>query len=161
MNRYGLIYAMIKALRTQESGMRSVRFRAAGHENIVGKHETTLELTSESKLTKRGTCVIGVRASQTLRDLDDEIRNLARRRETRICLRMTVEGQVEEVRGRGDPGLTYTDNTSMVVRKSSYQCGRTVFVNADKAASDLDREFIRKLKDSRAVLECELLYFNE
>jgi hypothetical protein len=150
-----------KSLENAKMGMRSVRFHAAGHENIVGKHETTLEITSESDLTKRGTCVIGVRASQALRDLDDEIKGLARKRETRICLKMTVDDQVEEVQGRGDPGLTYTDKTSMVVRKSSYQCGRTVFVNADKAASDLDREFVRKLRDSSAVLECELLYINE
>ncbi len=150
-----------KSLENTRKAMRSVRFRAAGHENIVGKHETTLEITRESDLTKRGTCVIGVRASQALRDLDDEIKDLARKRETRICLKMTIHGQVEEVEGRGDPGLTYTDKTSMVVRKSAYLCGRTVFVNADKAASDLDRDFVQKLRDSSAILECELLYFNE
>jgi uncharacterized protein len=150
-----------KSLENAKGGMRSVRFCAAGHENITGRHKTTLEITSESDLTKRGTCVIGVSASQTLRDLDEEIRWLARKRETRIALRMTVDNCVEEVQGRGDLGLTYADSTSMVARRSMYQCGRTVFVNSDKAASDLNREFIQKLRDRNAVLECELLYFNE
>lgn len=140
--------------------MRNVCFRAAGHENILGKHRTTLEITTESNLTKRGTCVVGVRASQTLRDLDDEIRALAQKSHTRISLKMIVGDQTEEVHGHGHPGLTYTDETSMVVRRSSYHCGRTVFVEADKAASDLDRQFIRRLRDPRAVVECELL-FNE
>jgi len=150
-----------KSLENAQSVMRSVHFHAAGHANVLGEHRTTLEITTESDLTKRGTCVIAVRASQTLRDLDDEIRSLARKKDTRICLKMTVDDQTEEVQGWGDPGLTYTDNTSMVARRSMYRCGRTLFVNADKAASNLDREFVRRLRDSSAVLECELLYFNE
>jgi hypothetical protein len=141
--------------------MRNVRFHAAGHENILGKHETTLEITTESDLTKRGTCVIGVRANQTLRDLNDEIKVLAVDRRTRITLRMMVDDLVEEVRGRGGQGLSYSDNTSMVTRTSSFQCGRTLLVEADKAASDLSREFIGKLRNPRTVIECEILYVNE
>lgn len=138
-----------------------MRFHASGHENIVGKHETTLEITTESDLTKRGTCVIGVYANQTLRDLDDEIKALAVDRHTRITLRLMVDDLDEEVKGRGGQGLSYSDNTSMVARTSSFQCGRTLLVEADKAASDLSREFIRKLKNPRTVLECEILYVNE
>jgi len=141
--------------------MRSVFFRAAGHKNIVGKHETTLEITTESNLTKRGSCIIGTRANQTLRDLDADIKALARNRHTRITLRMMVDDLVEELVGRGSPGLLYSDNTSMVARMSSYECGRTVLVDANKAASDLNRILVERLRNPIAILECELVYVNE
>jgi hypothetical protein len=35
----------------------------------------------------------------------------------------------------------------MVVRKSSYVCARTLAVKADKAAADLSRDIVQKLRD--------------
>jgi hypothetical protein len=32
-------------------------------------------------------------------------------------------------------------------------------INADKAASDLQRDFIEKLKDNNVVIDCELVFF--
>ena len=137
--------------------MRRVQFRAFGHENVIGEHKTTVELTSEGFLTQKGTCIVGVSADLTLNELDSEIREMAQLETTKIVLRMTVEGLVEEVTGTGGPGLTYSDPTSMVARTSSYQCNRTLMVNADKAASDLSRDFIEKLKEENVVIDCELI----
>jgi len=140
--------------------MRSVRFRAAGHSNIVGRHDTTLEITTERNVTRRGTCIVGVCANQTLKDLDDEIKAMARNKNTKIVLRMTVDNMTEEVVGRGGIGLTYTDATSMVSRTSSFECGRTALIQANKAASDLDRGFVDRLRRPDAVLDCELIYIS-
>jgi hypothetical protein len=141
--------------------MRKVVFRAYGHENIIGEHRTTIELTSENWVTKRGTCIIGVKSERTLYSLDDDIRNLAKLPETRILLRLTVGGICQEIEGRGSPGLTYSDMTSMVARTSDYECGRTVMVRANKAASNLDRDFIAHLKHSDCVIKCELVYITQ
>ncbi|MFX1265712.1 MAG: DUF371 domain-containing protein, partial [Promethearchaeota archaeon] len=46
--------------------MRRVQFRAYGHANVTGSHQTTVEITSESTLTPRGTCIVGIRADKTL-----------------------------------------------------------------------------------------------
>ncbi len=140
--------------------MRSVRFRAAGHSEIVGRHDTTLEITTERNVTRRGTCIVGVCANQTLRNLDDEIKAMARNRNTKIVLRMAVDDMAEEVVGRGSIGLTYTDTTSMVARTGSFECGRTVLIQANKAASGLDRGFVDRLKQPDAVLDCELIYIS-
>lgn len=137
-----------------------VSFRAFGHENVIGKHKTTVEITSEDFLTREGTCIVGVRATQTLANLDSTIKELAASETTRIVLVMDVNGVIERVTGRGAPGLTYTDSVSMVARTSSYQCGRTLMIYADKAASDLSKDFINSLKDKRTVMNCELHFIS-
>ncbi|MFW9799631.1 MAG: DUF371 domain-containing protein [Candidatus Thorarchaeota archaeon] len=141
--------------------MHTVRFGASGHENVIGEHGTTVEITSEANLTRKGTCIIAVRAEKTLATLDSTTKALAASRKTIIVLRLNVGNQTEEIRGRGDPGLTYSDSVSMVARKSSFVCGRTLMVRADKSASDLSRSFIERLRHSDAVVECELLFVSE
>jgi hypothetical protein len=137
-----------------------VPFRAFGHNNVVGKHQTTLEITSEDFLTRQGTCIVGIRATQTLAGLDSAIKALAVLETTKIVLMMEVNGIIEQVAGTGGPGLTYSDSVSMVARTSSYQCGRTLLIHADKAASDLDERFVNSLKDSNAVMNCELHFID-
>jgi hypothetical protein len=141
--------------------MLRIQFKAFGHENVIGEHETTVELTSERHLTKQGTCIMGVRADITLNQLDSKIKKLALSSNTKIVLRMSVDGLTEEVTGTGSPGLTYTDPISMVTRTSTFECGRTLMVSADKAASDLNRDFVDRLKVSGVVIECELVYITQ
>ncbi|MHA2359083.1 MAG: DUF371 domain-containing protein [Candidatus Thorarchaeota archaeon] len=134
-----------------------VQFNAYGHRNVIGEHKSTVELTSEDYLTNQGTCIVGVRADLVLSELKSEIKQLALAESTEIKLRMTVDDLTEEVTGTGGSGLTYSDPTSMVTRTSSYECGRTLMINADKAASDLSRDFVENLKDSTVVIDCELI----
>lgn len=141
--------------------MYCVTFKAFGHENVVGEHKTTVEITSENFLTHRGTCIIGIRATQTLADLDSTIKKLASSETTKIVLVMEVNGIVERVAGTGGSDLTYSDSISMVARTSSYQCGRTLMIHADKAASDLSKDFINSLKDNKAVINCELQFIDQ
>lgn len=140
--------------------MRRLTFSTNGHRNIIGEHRTTVELTTESSLTKKGTCIVGVHANLSLSRLDEEFKTLASSIDTQIILRMKVEDIVEEIRGTGSPGLTYSDDVSMVARTSSFECERTLMVNADKAASDLNRRFVKKLKNADTIIECELDFIN-
>jgi hypothetical protein len=140
--------------------MRSVRFRAYGHENIIGLHRTTLEITREDTLTRKGTCIVAIGSNLSLSELDAEIKSLAKQPTTAIRLVMAVAGLSEEIAGRGSAGLTYSDNTSMVARRSSYECGRTLMVQADKAASDLSRAFVEATKKPGAQIECELFFIS-
>jgi hypothetical protein len=138
--------------------MPRVRFHAFGHQNVVGVHSTTLEITAERRLTRRGTCIIGVNSTMTLNDLDEGLKALAAMATTRIVLRMSAGGLTEVVSGWGSSGLNYSDTRSMVVRTSSFECDRTVMVRADKAASGLGRSFVEQLKSPEAILECELVF---
>ena len=120
---------------------------AFGHELVFSTHRTTFEITEDRNLTRRGDCIIGVKANKAAVDLSEDYRILARRADADITVTIEADGIVETVRAKGDPGLTFTDPEDIVVRKSSYICGRTVAVKADKAAGDLSRELIKKLKN--------------
>ncbi|MHA2423483.1 MAG: DUF371 domain-containing protein [Candidatus Thorarchaeota archaeon] len=141
--------------------MHQVSFRAYGHENVIGDHRTTVELTSEDFLTRTGTCIIGIRSDLTLQTLSDEIKTLVRSEKTKIILRLSVDGVSEEIVGRGSSGLTYEDNVSMVARTSTFECGRTLMVEADKAASDIDRKLISILQNPDTIIDCELVFITE
>jgi hypothetical protein len=138
--------------------MDRIVFTARGHENIEGMHDTTLEITTESNLTLTGTCIVGVCSSLNLSSLGDRIKVLATSPATCINLRLTAGEIVEEVKGYGSPGLTYSNPVSMVIRKSTYECDRTLMVGADKSASELNRTLIEKLGNRNAIIHCELEY---
>ncbi len=140
--------------------MRQVSFIAYGHRNVVAEHKTTLELTSQDFLTRQGTCIIGVRTGLTLKTLDNGIKELVRSADTEIRLRLTADGLTDEVVGHGSPGLTYEDSMSMVARTSDFECGRTIMVGADKAASDIRRDLVEKLRQPQNQLQCELMFIS-
>jgi hypothetical protein len=52
----------------------------------------------------------------------------------------------EVITGFGSAALTLSDTDDMVVRKSTFISGRTLMIGANKAARDLDRKFVEKLK---------------
>ncbi|RLI74831.1 DUF371 domain-containing protein, partial [Archaeoglobales archaeon] len=54
--------------------------------------------------------------------------------------------------GFGHPKLSFTHKTDIVIRKSKYICGRTLLISANKAASDLNREFVDLLKDKKTEI---------
>ncbi|MCW4021449.1 MAG: DUF371 domain-containing protein [Candidatus Bathyarchaeota archaeon] len=120
---------------------------AFGHELVRSTHGTTFEVTKDETLTTRGDCIIGVKANKGAADLSEDYKILARRADADIIVTIEADGIVETVRAKGDPRLTFTNPEDIVVRKSSYICERTVAVKADKAAADLSRELIKKLKN--------------
>lgn len=141
--------------------MRRVDFACYGHSNVIGNHRTTLEITTEDYLTRQGTCIIGIKGEVSLRDLDPEIKALARLPDTRITLTLEVEGEIQQVQGWGSDGLVYSDGISMVARTSSFECGRTLMIRANKAAMHLDRDFVERLRDEAVRINCRLEYLNE
>ncbi|MFW9907321.1 MAG: DUF371 domain-containing protein [Candidatus Thorarchaeota archaeon] len=141
--------------------MQRVVFLAYGHENVIGSHRTTTELTSEDFLTTQGTCIVGIGANLTLNRLDQTIKNLAKSGQTKIILRLSAGNHSDEIIGRGSKGLTYSSDLSMVARTSSYECDRTLMVLADKAAANLDRKLVSQMQISGNPIECEIEFVSE
>lgn len=134
----------------------TVVFSAHGHENIVATHRTTFEITKEAALTKQGDCVIAVEATSAAADLPFEFKQAARRGGARITVTIEANELKEVVKARGSPQLTFTHPTDLVVRKSSYVCGRTLAIGADKAASDFARKLVEKMRDSNQEITVTL-----
>ncbi len=59
------------------------------------------------------------------------------------------------VDGRGDPRLTFSHETDLVVRKSGFISDRTLMIHADKSSMDIPRDMVRLLQDptSRVTVE--------
>ena len=137
---------------------------AIGHENVTAEHASTVEFTTDDWLTPAGDCIIGVEADRTPRDFDPEFREACRDAGATITATIVVDSggggeadgddpeHVDTIVGRGDPDLTLLDDRSLVGRTSDYTDDeRTVFVDADGAAADLDRDLVDALADGSDV----------
>ena len=124
---------------------------AHGHEKVLGTHSTTIEITKDAELSEAGDCIIGVSASHACADLNPEIKG-AIKSGKKIQVKLKV-GEVEDVViGCGSPELTLSHAHDIVIRKSDFKCSRTIIINADKAACDLKKELIEKLKNGASEL---------
>jgi hypothetical protein len=63
---------------------------------------------------------------------------------------------VEVVNAFGSVRLILTHPTDMVARKSNYICSRTLAIRADKAACDLSRRLVEKLKNQKQKVKITL-----
>jgi hypothetical protein len=124
---------------------------AHGHNLITGNHVTTFEFTKDDFLTTRGDCIIAVGAKGT-KELSEDFKRLASIDSAKITVRMEVDGINEIAVGQGNRELKFNHPTDMVARKSSYICPRTLMIRSNKSASDLDREFIERLKNSKSTI---------
>jgi len=129
---------------------------AYGHENIRATHKTTFEITKESTLTERGDCVIAVGATKGAKDLSSEFKEAMKREDVHITIAIEANGIREVVKARGSPQLLFTHPTDMVVRRSNYICGRTIAIEANKAARHISRELIEKVQNSSHVCKITL-----
>lgn len=119
---------------------------AFGHPLIKATHRSTFEVTKESLLTERGDCIIAVRANKAAKDLNENFKNAAKKIEATITIIIEVDDEKEVVKAYGSPCLSFTHPTDIVVRRSGYICGRTIAIRADKAACDLSRSLVDKLR---------------
>ncbi|SFS01098.1 hypothetical protein SAMN05216559_2447 [Halomicrobium zhouii] len=124
---------------------------AHGHENVSAEHASTLELTSDDFLTPAGDCILAIEADRVPADFDDAFVEACRDADATITLTIEAGDQAETVTGSGHPDLTFDGDRSFVCRTSDYVDDRTVMVEADKAAADLDRDFVGALADGADV----------
>ena len=119
--------------------------RARGHEHVRAEHASTFEVTADDYLTPAGDCILGVEADRVPADFDEAFVAACRDADARITATFEAAGVTEVVTGRGDPGLTFEDDRSLVGRTSDYVDGRTVLVGADKSAGEFDRKLVTAL----------------
>jgi hypothetical protein len=122
-----------------------LEINAKGHKNITARHRTTLEITKDDEVGPNGDCIVAVSANVGLADLDDAQRKELR--ESRIKISFFCKGHEWSVHGTGSDGLAMTDPDEMVIRKSHYECGRTLMVGADRASFDMPKILVECLMD--------------
>lgn len=118
---------------------------ARGHPRIRAKHSTTLMITREREVGPRGDCIVAVAADKGAADLGEVLKRAIR---SGFPVRITLEagGVKEIIHGSGHSALTLNHQTDLVIRKSRFTCERTLAICADKAAVDLSKPFVARLR---------------
>lgn len=119
---------------------------AWGHPCITGTHSTTFEVTRATDVSLTGDCVIGVAASKGALGLSVAFKRFARDERTRITVILEVDELQDQVVGWGHPALVLSHPEDLVARTSTYTCPRTVMIRANKAARDLSRALIHRVR---------------
>jgi len=128
-----------------------------GHKNIQATHKTTLEFTKDKHLSKKGDCIVAVAADKALNDLSAEFKENLRKPHAKLIILIEAGGIIDQVNAYGSPRLILSHPTDMVVRKSGYVCNRTLAVHADKAAQDLSKALVEKLKNPEQKVKITLI----
>lgn len=124
---------------------------AWGHENISCTHKTTIEITKNTNLTKRGNCVLAVGATKACFDLTSDLKNRIKSG-NKFKIILKVENTQDYFYGFGNKELSLLDKNDMVFRKSDFICDRTVLLNCSKSSKELSRKLTEKLKSPEKKL---------
>ncbi|MFX1452781.1 MAG: DUF371 domain-containing protein [Promethearchaeota archaeon] len=124
---------------------------ANGHENILCTHSTTIEITKGKNLSKKGNCIIGIRASKACFDLNPSLKKKIKEG-SKIKITLKLNHLEDSFFGFGNKDLKLLDKRDMVFRKSNYISDRTVLINCTKSSEDINRELIKNLKIPRNKL---------
>lgn len=119
---------------------------AHGHENIIATHRSTLEFTKEKHLSEAGNCIVAVAASKGISDLNREFKDNLRMQNARITIVVEAEEVSDSINAYGSPKLILTHPSDIVIRKSNHIDSRTLAIKADKAAKDLNRDLIERIR---------------
>ncbi len=120
-------------------------FTTHGHKNIISTHRNTIEFTHDNHLTKNGNCILGMQADYSLEAIQKE--NFS----GKIKIRITVNNLSDEIVAEYNP--LFADSHEMVIRISNYQDKRTFAIRADKAAKDIKRELVERMKNPNTIMD--------
>ena len=124
---------------------------AKGHENILATNQKTFEITKDFHLTKRGDCIVAVGANKSGSDLNREFIRALQREEAQLSISFKIDDDEVVVHARGNPNLTISHPTDLVIRKSNFICNRTLGIAANKTAYDFPRRIIKKLREIKQI----------
>ena len=138
--------SLVNDLKTNGISSEIIEFQ--GHENILGTHYNTLEITTDLMISKRADCIIGVNATKSCATLDGRLVSHVRSNGKMLFL-LTVGNLNFSFNGFGSQNLTLSDEKEIVLRKSDFISPRTLAIRCDASAIDLPREMIRTLQNPR------------
>ena len=127
------------------------KIQTRGHSNVTSRHKSTFEITRDAEIGPTADCIIGVGMDRTMSDFPKEFKERIANPDTKIIVELETENGHDIITGFGHEDLTLTHPTDIVIRKSDYTCDRTLMINADKAARDLDSNLIEDLKNEKIM----------
>jgi len=96
--------------------------------------------------------VVAVSADKALSDLTSQVKFALKAGTAKVRCVIYAGGASQIISGFGSTDLTLSDGNDMVIRKSGFISERTLMIGADKAAADLDRRFVERLKKPENII---------
>jgi hypothetical protein len=118
---------------------------------VLALHPTTIEVTTETHLTRKGDCIIGVGSDAGCGGLRDTTKEALRKDGAKVLLKFVVGGESFVVTAKGDSRLTLTHPHDIVIRKSDFISDRTLAVGASAAAKDMPRSMVEALREEKTT----------
>ena len=125
--------------------------KTRGHINVTSRHKTTFEVTTDPEIGIKADCIVGVASEKSMVDFSEEFKKALQREDAEIKVILRTRNACDEITGNGNPDLPLDHATDIVCRKSDYICGRTLMINANKAACDLNSDLIEDLKNGEEM----------
>ncbi len=130
---------------------------AYGHENITAKHRTTFQITKDEEISLRADCIIAVSSNKAINDLDEEFKNELRDDNSILKIIIKVDDLKDEIIAYGSKNLILNHDRDIVIRRSNFIDSRTLAIKSNKAAKDIDRRIIDRIRDRKKRIKF-LLY---
>ena len=128
-----------------------VKIQTKGHKNVTSHPQSTFEITKDAEIGPTADCIIGTDMDKSMFDFPEDFKKRIANSDTKITVVLDTENGHDEITGWGHEDLTLTHPTDIVCRTSDYTCSRTLMINADKAARDLDGKLIEDLKNEKIM----------
>ncbi len=128
-----------------------------GSPAITATNKTAFGFIKSKEIRTDKDSIVGVKADKCCKDLNPEFkRSLAGRKKVQITVE--ADGVTDVISAYGSPALRLDSENAIFVRKDDKIDGRTAAILADRAASDLKKELIEKLKNpkTRALITLEI-----
>ena len=127
------------------------KLQTKGHRNVTSLHKSTFEVTKDVEIGPTADCIIGTDMDKSMLNFPQEFKDKIANSNTKITVILDTENGHDEIVGSGHEDLSLTHPTDIVCRTSDYTCSRTLMINADKAAKDLDENLIEDLKNEKIM----------
>jgi hypothetical protein len=118
---------------------------AWGDEKIIASDTTKFGVTKSSEIEN---FTIGIKANKCADELSNEIKTVLKQAR-KIEITIEVEGIKDKIFAFGSPALSISDKEKIIIRKDDKIDNATIAILSDKSASELKKELIEKLKDSK------------
>jgi len=132
------------------------KIKAKGHENILSKHKSTFEITKDKDLSLSGDCIIGLDIDKSMPDFPEDFKDKLARDDTEVIVKLTTPNATDEIKGYGHHDLILNHPTDIVCRKSTFICPRTLMINSNKAAFDLNTRLVKDLANGE-IMDVEII----
>ncbi len=126
-----------------------MRIYAFGHKNIQATHRTTLEITKDPALTRKGNCIIGINSDFDSKEIKEFIKD-----KDKIKMILEIESLRDEI--SFVPNKDFDSKHEIVIRLSDFASDRTLGIKADKSSAEISRKMIEKMKKPASRIKITL-----